>query len=502
MSKILNRRVVLGGLALGLVMPGLARGAQAAGLDAVADFGLAPNGSGDQSEKMQAALNAAAVDGRPLYLPAGGFDVQNLQFPNGLHLVGAPGQTLLTTQGDQRLAHIKDASGIIVEGVVFQANKPDSAAGVNGLVEIEGSTNVTFRQCGFYNSPANGIATTTSAVTIEDCDFEGFAAAAIHTQNGAGLMIRGNRIRNCDNAGIRVWRDDAGHDGTIITGNRIDKVDFKDGGNGQNGNGISIYKADDVVVSDNVISNCAFSAVRTNTGKNTQIRGNTCLASGEVAIFSEFGFSGSVIADNVVDGAATGISITNLDSGGHLATCTGNVVRNIAPKSLTNPDTRPVGIYAEADAVVSGNTVDNVPGVGIAAGYGPFVRNVVVADNVVTGTIIGVAVSVVQEKAPGPVRVSGNTVDNVPGVGIAAGYGSFVRNVVVADNVVTGTQIGVAVSVVQEKSPGPVRVSGNIIGAGTQHPIAGLEWEKIVSEDLAKDAKKYPNVTVSDNSVG
>lgn len=450
MSKIFNRRSVLGGLAFGLALPALADVARAAGLDAVADFGLEPNVSGDQSAKFQAALNAAAVDGRQLYLPAGGFDVQNLEFPNGLHLIGAPGQTLLTTQGDQRLAHIKDASGIIVEGVVFQANAPESAAGVNGLIEVEGnSINVTFRQCGFYSSPANGIATTNSQLTIEDCDFEGFAAAAIHTQNGVGLMIRGNRIRKCANAGIRVWRDDAGHDGTIITGNRIDRVDFKDGGNGQNGNGISIYKADDVIVADNLISNCAFSAVRTNTGKNTQIRGNTCLASGEVAIFSEFGFSGSVIADNVIDGAATGISITNLDSGGHLATCTGNVVRNIAPKSLTNPDTMPVGIYAEADTVVSSNSVDNVPGVGIAAGYGPYVRNLIVANNVVTGTMVGIGVSVVQEK-----------------------------------------------------SPGPIRVSGNIIGVGIQHPIAGLEWEKIVSEDLAKDAKKYPNVTVSDNTVG
>ena len=449
MNKILNRRSVLGGLAFGLAMPALVSAARAAGLDAIADFGLEPNGSGDQSEKFQAALNAAALDGRPLYLPAGGFDVQNLEFPNGVHVIGAPGHTLLTAPGQVRVGHVGEVTGVIIEGVVFQANAPEGDLQLQGLLEIEASSGVTLRQCGFYNGAANGIATTTSEVTIEDCDFEGFVDAAIHSQDGNGLMVRGNRIRKCANAGIRVWRSAAGHDGSIVTGNTIDRVDFAAGGNGQNGNGISIYQADEVVVADNVISNCAFSAVRTNAGKNTQIRGNTCLSSGEVAIFSEFGFSGSVIADNVIDGAATGISITNLDSGGHLATCSSNVVRNIAPKSLTNPDTRPVGIYAEADTVVSGNAVDNVPGVGIAAGYGPFVRNVLVADNVVTGTMIGVAVSVVQEK-----------------------------------------------------SPGPVRVSGNIIGAGTQHPIAGLEWEKIVSEDLAKDAKKYPNVTVSDNTVG
>jgi uncharacterized secreted repeat protein (TIGR03808 family) len=335
-----------------------------------------------------------------------------------------------------------------IEGVTFAASAPDSAAGVNGLVEVEDSTGVTFRQCTFRNSGANGIAANGSAVTVEDCDFAAMAAAAIHSQNGQGLTIRGNRISDCGNAGIRIWRDDAGPDGSIVSGNRIGKIDFTDGGNGQNGNGVSIYKANGVIVSDNVIDGCAFSAVRVNSGNDTQIRGNTCTNSGEVAIFSEFAFSGSVIADNVVDGAATGISITNLDQGGHLATCTGNVVRNIADHSANNPDTRPVGIYAEADTVVANNTVDTVPGIGIVAGYGP-----------------------------------------------------YVRNVVVSDNVVTGAQTGIAVSVVQDKSPGPVRVSGNIVGAGAQHGIVGMEWDKIVSDDLGKDAGRYPNVTVADNTV-
>jgi len=41
-----------------------------------------------------------------------------------------------------------------------------------------------------------------------------------------------------------------------------------------------------VIVSDNHISDCAFSAVRINTGKNCQIRGNVCLGSGETGIYS------------------------------------------------------------------------------------------------------------------------------------------------------------------------------------------------------------------------
>ena len=447
-GPIFTRRHILGGLAAGLAMPALITAARAAQpIDAVGDFGLDPNDQSDQSSKLQAAFDAAVSDGRLLLLPGGhaGFAVTRLNIPSGLHVIGL--QTILTTPGDSRLAAISGAFSATIEGIVFQANAPETAAGVNGLIEIENSSGISFRKCGFFNAAGNGIAANDSALTIEDCDFEGATAAAIHSQNGRNVIIRGNRISGADNAGIRIWRDDPGPDGSIITGNQISKIDWTDGGNGQNGNGVSIYRADEVIVADNRISGCAFSAVRINTGKNCQLRGSVCIGSGEVAIFSEFAISGSVLADNVVDGAAQGISITNLDQGGHLATCTGNIVRNIAPRSANNPDTQPVGIYAEADTVVSGNTVDTVPGAGIVAGFGPYVRNVVVADNLVTNAMIGIAVSVVQQQSPGPVRVSGNLV------------------------------------------------------SGTQQGIIGMEWDKVVSQDLAKEAGRYPNVTVDGNTV-
>ena len=439
---------MLGGLAAGLALSAVATSVWAAQpIDAAQDFGLDPDDAGDQTQKLQAALNAAAGEGRLLLLPAGNFSVAGLTLPSGLNMTGIPGKTILTTPGSSRLGFMSGTSGSLFTGITFQANTPESAAGVNGLIEIESSTGVTFQQCEFLNAAGNGIAASGSAVTIEDCRFAGATAAAIHSQNGQGFIIRGNRINGADNAGIRIWRDAPGADGSIISGNQIRKIDWKDGGNGQNGNGISIYNADEVIVSDNHISDCAFSAVRINTGKNCQIRGNVCVGSGETAIYSEFAFSGSVIADNIVDGAATGIAITNMDQGGYLATCTGNIVRNIAPHSTTNPDAQPVGIYAEADVVVANNTIDTVPGAAIVAGFGPYVRNVVVSNNLITNAMIGIGVSVVQEQSPGPVRVTGNMI------------------------------------------------------SGAQQGIIGMEWQKVVSDDLAKDASRYPNITVSDNTV-
>jgi len=73
---------------------------------------------------------------------------------------------------------------------------------------------------------------------------------------------------------------------------------------------------------------------------------------------------------------------------------------------------------------------------------------------------------------------------------------------VITGNVVTGARYGVAVSVVQDAKAGPVRISGNIISAGAEHAMIGMEWEKIVSADLAADVGRYPNIAIGDNTIG
>ena len=360
--------------------------------------------------------------------------------------MGQPGLTVVIATGGVPVATGNLVTDLAIEGVGFSEGV-GAPRDHGGIVELQSCLYVQFHNCSFIVGGANGLALDDSMATLADCVFSELKQAAVYSMDGRGLLIRGNRIDQCGNAGVRLFRSAPGRDGSIVSGNIISKVDFTDGGNGQNGNGISIYLADDVIVSDNQISDCAFSAVRINGGKNCQIRGNSCSSLGETAIYAEFGFSGSVIADNVVDGAATGISITNLDQGGHLATCTGNIVRNITASSANNPDVKPVGIYAEADTVIANNAIDSVPGIGIAVGYGPYVRNVVVSDNVVSGAVTGIGVSVVQQQ-----------------------------------------------------SPGPVRIEGNII-SGAAQPMVGTEWEKVVSNDLAADAASYPNIIVGSNTI-
>ena len=92
-------------------------------------------------------------------------------------------------------------------------------------------------------------------------------------------------------------------------------------------------------------------------------------------------------------------------------------------------------------------------------------------------------------------------VENSPGVGIVAGFGTFVRNVSITDNVVTACAIGIGVTVVNDPKVGRVRVSGNTVSGATNGGVVGFEWERIVSDDLARDASRYPHVTVTNNVV-
>lgn len=430
-----NRRQALAGIVLlAATAPARAQGV----LDATT-LGLVPDSEADQSDILQHALGRAADSGQVLRLPRGVIHAQGLDLPGGLVVEGIPGSTTISPISGGMISSIHEHHSLVLRDLIFAGH--GTAEGAPALLSLEYSTGVTLERCSFRDAPGVAVNIVDAAVTIRDCTFSDTGDAAVHALDSRGLLISGNRIDGCGNAGIRIWRGESGPDGSIVTANRIANIDWRGGGNGQNGNGINVFNADEVIIADNHIADCAFTAIRLNSTNNTQVSGNTCLRSGEVAVFSEFAFSGSIIANNIIDGAATGISITNLDTGGQLAVCSGNIVRNITPSSAVNPDTMPLGIFAEAETAITGNTVQNVPGVAIAAGYGTFLRNVLISSNVVSQSDIGIGVSVVD------------------------GAGSVV-------------------------------IGSNALAA-RQHAVVGLAWTEIVEPDLIANAGRYPNVTLA-----
>jgi len=207
-----------------------------------------------------------------------------------------------------------------------------------------------------------------------------------------------------------------------------------------------VFRAGRVICEGNSLRGCAFSAIRYNASANASVTGNNCADLGEVAIFVEFGFEGAVLQGNLVDGASSGISITNFDEGGRLATCTGNLLRNLDRPPPQGPGLSGFGIQAEADTAITGNTVDRADGPGLLIGYGAFQRNVLASANLLSDCQFGITVSV------------------APGAGNAA-------------------------------------ITNNLIARARRGAIVGMAWDKVVAADLVAQAASYPQLTISGNQL-
>jgi uncharacterized secreted repeat protein (TIGR03808 family) len=450
---MINRRFVLAGLtglaANGILLPQAANAASGV-LNAV-EFGLKPGSPDDQSVLLNKLLNQASATGEQIFLPSGNYIVSGLSFPTYVNLVGVAGKSCLRFGGRNTLISASDAAHIQLSGLVIDGDKRPLGGDTRGLIAARNVSHFVVDDCQIIGTNKNALDLFKCGGRIVNSRISGAGDAAIFAADSTGLQITGNEIDNCGNGGILVYRYEQGRDGTIISGNRVSKIRANAGGTGQNGNGINVYKANNVVVTNNVIDTSAFSAIRANSSSNLQITSNNCTASGETAIYSEFAFEGVVISSNVVDGATNGISIVNYASGGRMGTCSGNVIRNLSTKGpyLPGPGSPAnfgVGIGVEADISVNGNLVENAPLYGIQLGWGAFMANVLATGNIVRTSGEGIYVSVVE------------------GVGAA----------IVTDNIIQDTKHG---------------------------GIVGHSWEKITVKDLAANASDYPNLVIEGNIV-
>jgi uncharacterized secreted repeat protein (TIGR03808 family) len=440
----LDRRRLFAALA-GAVTAGAATSALARGEP---DVALHPNASDDQSKALQRAIDRAAASGAVLHLPAGTYLAGALQLPPNAAIAGVAGATRIVMAGGPSMLSATGSDHIALSGLIFDgANIPLPER--RGLIHLTQGRAMRIADCEIVNAGRNGIALeaiegelTGNAISAAD--------AAIFSLDARGLRIAGNTVRSAGNGGILVWRSTPGDDGTLVVDNRIDNIANKSGGSGQYGNAVNVFRANNVMVRGNRIRNAAFSAVRGNAASNLQILGNTCTGIGEVALYAEFGFEGAMIANNIVDGAALGVSVTNFNQGGRLAVVQGNLIRNLVahrPAGANPNDGAGIGIGVEADTVVSGNVIENAPNIGIVAGWGQYLRDVTVNANVVRGADYGIAVSV------------------APGAGAA----------VIADNMISDARLAA---------------------------IVGVEWKKPVTGDLSKDGgERFAQLSIVGNRV-
>ena len=403
-----RRQVVLAGVSLGFAAMAGPRllAAPASEGQTFSTYGVVPAGGElDQTATLQLAADQAAESGTPLFLPAGTYSTNKLTLKSGTHMHGVPGRTVLRYRGGGAILSLEGAENVRLAGLALEES--GEALGEDGaLLDAQEAKQLDVADCGFRGSSENGITLRRVSGRVRDCAFASIRKAAIFSEDAAGLEITGNHVQDCGDNGILVWRSQAGEDGTIVTGNRIERIAAKSGGSGQNGNGINVYRAGSVLVSGNRISDCAFTAIRANSASNCQMIGNSCARLGEVALYAEFAFEGAVIANNLVDRAAIGVSVTNFNEGGRLAVVQGNLIRNLFLRK--DVESRGIGIAIEADSAVSGNVIEAVPTFGILIGWGRYMRDVSVADNVIRNAHIGIAVTV--DPAAGTALITDNLI--------------------------------------------------------------------------------------------
>jgi uncharacterized secreted repeat protein (TIGR03808 family) len=389
-------------------------------LDAT-ELGIVPGALDDQSRKFSRMLETASDRDMPVFLPPSTYVVSNLNLPRSVRLSGVPGASRIIYGGDGHLFLAEKTELLHLDGLLIDGANRWIGEQAQGLIDARGVPQLVIDNCRILGSGKNGIALERVAGRVERCEISGAADAGIFSVEGAGLQIAGNTVAACGNGGILVHRWQVADDGTIITGNRVSNTRALGGGTGQNGNGINIFRANGVTVANNHVSDSGFSAIRGNSASNLQINGNTCLNSGETAIYAEFGFEGAVINANIVDGAANGISIVNFDDGGRMGVCSGNLIRNLRKEGPYTPDPPGwgTGISVEADTSITGNVIENAPRFGITLGWGKFLRNVIANGNVIRQADVGIAVSVVE--GVGAAVITDNLIDGAKSGGIV-GY--------------------------------------------------------------------------------
>ena len=355
---------------------------------------LVPDDGSDQTAALQAAIDTAAEKGAPLILPPGKFIVSDLRLRPGTRLIGAARATTLVFAGGPAFITADKTDGLVLDGLTFDgAYKGFDAARADGLVTLSRTKDVRLVNLEIRNSAGIGLSLVGCSGRVNGIAISNVLDAGLKSLDAIGLDITGNTLTECRNNGILIWRSRPDEDGTVVSGNRISKIRNAAGGTGEYGNGINVFRAGSVLVTNNRISDCAYTAVRGNTASNIQIIANRCERLGEVALYAEFGFEGALIANNLVDFAATGISVTNFNQSGRLAVIQGNLIRNLFRREHEKEDKRGEGIGVEADAVVIGNTIENAPTVGIQIGWGPFMRDVAATGNVIRHARVGISVT-------------------------------------------------------------------------------------------------------------
>ncbi|MGD9502895.1 MAG: TIGR03808 family TAT-translocated repetitive protein [Methyloceanibacter sp.] len=238
-----RREVLLGGL-------GLAIAASTRGFAQVHDaHGVTPGGGAiDQTAALQAAADAAAETGAPLFLPAGVYSTAKLTLKSGTRIEGVPGKTILRYREGTALIALDNVANVRLSGLVLDGDaKPLQELGA--LLTATETKHLDVTQCRVTGSTANGVSLRRVSGSIKGCAIGAIRDAGLVSEDADRLEIAGNLIERAA-CGIAVANFSEGGPPALIERNRIRNLFIRK--QGEPG-GIGIAVEADAVVAGNVI---------------------------------------------------------------------------------------------------------------------------------------------------------------------------------------------------------------------------------------------------------
>src|SRR3954453_10500466 len=249
---------VAGALAMS---PDAARAApptSALGRDAT-QYGVRPGSPDDQTRALQRAIDEAARAQAPLALPGGVYRTGMLRLSSGTQLIGVRGATKLVFTGGASMFAGEGASSIALSGITLDGGGIPLPAR-RGLVHCLGGRDIRIVDCEIIGSGGNGIWLENVSGDVSGNILSAIAVTAITSFDAQGLMVSRNTIQGTDHNGIEILRTTIGDGGPLVLGNRNEDIKAGPGGSGQYGNAINAFRAGNVIVRGNRIKNCDYSA--------------------------------------------------------------------------------------------------------------------------------------------------------------------------------------------------------------------------------------------------
>jgi len=318
-----RRDVMLGAVGFGVTLaagPHLLSAADSVAPRSFKTYRPVPGAGTDQTATLQAALDAAAGSGMPLFLPPDVYSTSRLELKSGTHLLGVAGRSILRYRDGGALLSVDRAQDIRIEGLVLdgggRALGQDGA--LLGALEVE---RIEISNCRFVGSSADGVALERVSARIANCHFADIRRTALVSEESRTVEIAHNHIHACGDHGILVRVSEPGE--VTIANNVVDRA----------ATGIAVRRFNQggglAVVRGNCVRDLSFRKCVQSSGTGISIEARAWVSGNVVDNAPGFGIlvgrGEATVTDNRIRNVYIGIGIPADRSGG-TARVTGNAI--------------------------------------------------------------------------------------------------------------------------------------------------------------------------------